>query len=110
MPFVALEVALELIRVLRVPLAKLRRADAALGAQAATAASSVPLNIAEGNRRAGRDRQHFFRIAAGSAAELQAALQVAAAWGYLTDEDLTVGRPILDRQLALLWGLTHRRA
>ena len=110
MPFVAQQVAHSLIRALRLPLASLRRSDAALADQARRAATSVALNIAEGNRRVGKDRQQFFRIAAGSAAELRAALEVAADWALLSEHELTEGRALLDRQLALLWGLTHRRA
>jgi len=68
----------------------------------------VLLNIAEGARRAGKDRAHHYRIAAGSAAEVGAALDVAAAWGYLDEARLDEVRRLVDRELGLLWGLTHR--
>lgn len=109
MPFIALEVAHQLIRAVRAPLAKLRRFSGKLADQAEEAASSVPMNVAEGNRRVGKDRLHFFRVAAGSAGELQSALEVAADWAYLSDDDLVEVRPVLDRELGLLWGLTHSR-
>jgi four helix bundle protein len=67
------------------------------------------MNILEGQRRAGRDRLHCYRIAAGSAAEVRGALTVATAWGYLTDEALAETRTLIDRELALLWRLTHAR-
>jgi four helix bundle protein len=68
-----------------------------------------PLNVAEGRSRAGRDRTHLFRIAAGSASEVAAALDVAQAFGYLSSELCEPSRKLLDRQRALLWGLTHPR-
>jgi four helix bundle protein len=71
------------------------------------AASSVALNLAEGNRRTGQDRLQFFRIAAGSAAEVRAALEVALAWGYIDAAPLAETE--LDRVLAMVWRLTHRR-
>jgi four helix bundle protein len=106
---VAHQVASQLIRSLRPLVESVRLSDASLADQLRRAASSVLLNIAEGNRRSGADRTRMFRIAAGSAAEVGAALEVASAWGYVTDAALVEVRPLLDRQLALLWGLTHRR-
>ena len=63
------------------------------------------LNIAEGSKRAGRDPRRFYRIAHGSAAEIQAALDVAAAWGWSLDDSPALA--LLDRQRGLLWGLTR---
>ena len=71
--------ALALVSGLRPVLGQLRTKDRALTDQLKRAASSVALNIAEGNRRAGQDRLQFFRIAAGSAAEVRAAMDVARA-------------------------------
>jgi four helix bundle protein len=67
----------------------------------------VVLNLAEGNRRTGQDRLQFFRIAAGSAAEVRAALEVACAWGHI--EASPAAGTEVDRVLAMLWRLTHRR-
>ena len=44
--------------------------------QAARAAASVALNIAEGNRRRGKARSNHLEIARGSAAEALTALQI----------------------------------
>ena len=44
-------------------------------------------------------------MAHGSAGELLAALDVADAWGW--EVECTHARAVLDRELALLWGLTH---
>ena len=106
-PFVAFEVALEVIRSLRDVVPKVRKHSGRLADQIVDAASSSPANLAEGNRRIGRDRLHFFRIAAGSADEVRGHLRVAHAWGWLTDQDIAHPLQLLDRELALIWGLTH---
>ena len=49
----------------------------------------------------------FFRIAAGSAAEVRAALEVALAWGCI--DAAPEAEAELDRVLAMVWRLTHRR-
>ncbi len=107
MKFIALELALLLVRALRGPLAALRRHDGDLAGQVRRAASSVPLALSEGRRRAGRDRLHLFRVAGGSAAEVETALRVAVAWGYLDAEDLSEVFALLDRLGAILWRLAH---
>ena len=99
--------ALGLVSALRPVLGELLKSDRSLADQLRRAASSVVLNIAEGNRRTGKDRLHFFRIAAGSAAEARAALEVARAWGMVGAAP--VAEAELDRVLAMLWRLTHRR-
>jgi four helix bundle protein len=70
-------------------------------------ASSIAANVAEGSRRVGKDRTHVLRIAAGSAQETQAHLQVALAWGYLEPSQVEGATKLIDRQLSLLWGLTR---
>jgi four helix bundle protein len=105
--FDALEVSLDLVRSLRLPLERIRCRDRMLHDQVRSAASSIPLNLAEGSRRSGKDRLHFFRIAAGSAAELRAALRVAIVWGDLREDTLADAFDLLDRVRAMLWGLTR---
>ena len=105
--FQAYEIALEMVAALRPSLEALARKDRDLADQVRRAASSVVLNLAEGARRTGKDRQHFYRIAAGSAAEVRAALAVARAWGNL--EPVAGVEALLDRVLAMLWRLTHGR-
>ena len=106
-PFHVYGAALGLVAGLRPVLGELAKSDRSLADQLRRAASSVVLNIAEGNRRAGKDRLQFFRIAAGSAAEVRAALDVARAWGMV--EATPEAEAELDRLLAMLWKLTHSR-
>jgi four helix bundle protein len=103
----AFDVSIELIRRLREPLARIQAGDGDLASQIRRAASSVPLNLAEGQRRAGRDRLHLFRVAAGSAAEVRAALVVAQAWGYVAEGDIAEGLALVDRLVAMTWRMTH---
>ncbi len=50
------------------------------------AASSVVLNIAEGNgRRSLKDRQRFFGIARASAAEVSSIMDIAEIYGYIDE-------------------------
>jgi four helix bundle protein len=103
--FHALEVSLELVRSLRGVLAKLRTRSRKLSGQLEDALISVPLNIGEGRRRAGRDRLHHWRIAAGSAEETRTCLRVAEALGILEWQELEAPLELIDRVLAMLWRL-----
>jgi len=105
--FDALELSLELIRALRQSVALVRRRSAKLASQLEDAASSVAANVSEGNRRAGKERIHLFRIAAGSAEEARTHLRVAEAWGYVAPRDIEPALGLADRELAMLWRLTH---
>ena len=107
MAFHAFEVSLELVRTLRGPLDVLRRRDPELWRQIRAAASSVCLNLAEGRRRRGKDRTHLWRVAAGSADEVGAALQVAVAWGYIGDVSAKRSLALIHRLQAMLWPLTR---
>ena len=109
MGFHAFEIGLELVQCLRLPIERIRKHDRDLAIQLRRAATSVPLNVAEGNRRGGQDRRQHFRIAAGSAAEVRAALLVAKAWGYVEARCVEAPLALVDRQLALLWRLTEPR-
>ena len=107
MSFDAFDASLEMIRTIRGPLAEIRTCDANLANQIRSAANSVPLNLNEGRRRAGRDRKHHWRIAAGSADELVAALRVAEAWGYTETNKIEPSLKVLDRILAMTWKMTR---
>ena len=105
--FIAFEVALEMVQALRAPLEEIAHRDVDLSGQIRRAGASVPLNLAEGNRRVGKDRRHHWRVAAGSADEVVAGLRVAEVWGYLDRELTAEPRQLCDRVLAMIWRLTH---
>jgi len=105
MMLVAYSVALDLIRALRPVVAELRKHSAEAADQVERAASSIVHNIAEGERRSGRDPRRFYTMAHGSAGEIRGALDVADAWGWPINASRA--RALLDRELALLWGLTR---
>ncbi len=107
MPFIALEVSLDLIRSLNSPLEQIRTRSCSLADQIDDAAASVALNLGEGRRRSGKDRVHLFRIAAGSADEVRTALRVAEARGQVDRNAIAAALQLCDRLLALTWGLTH---
>ena len=107
MRFEAYDHSLETIRILRSIAARLRSRDPDLLRQIRKAASSVPLNLAEGAGRRGKDRLHHYRIAEGSARELRAAVHVALAWGDAEEQETRRALEPLDRLVRLIWGLTH---
>jgi len=98
--------SLDLIRGLQPLVASLERKDKDLARQLRRAATSIPLNIAEGNRRTGKDKAYHFNVAAGSAAEVAAALEVAHAWGHLPTPEKQLD--LLDKIRATLWRLSNR--
>jgi four helix bundle protein len=106
--FVALQQAIEAIRILAPLVKRIRQHDRDLGEQLRRALSSVALNLAEGDGSRGGTRLARFSTAAGSNAEARAALRVAEAWGYVTREDARHGDAKLDRVAALLFGLGVR--
>jgi len=105
---IAYKIALQAATSLRGCLTTIRKKDRDLERQMRRATQSIVLNLSEGDRRQGRDRLHLFRVAAGSAAEVLAALDLAAAWGYLTEAQAAPSQQLLDRLLAICWRLTER--
>ena len=105
--FIALELSLDVIASLRTIVNALKTRDRELHDQIRRAASSICLNLAEGRRRSGCDRLHFWRVAAGSADELRTALRVAEAWGILEPEATLSAHRLLDQVLAILWRVTR---
>lgn len=105
--FIAYEVSLAVIRSLRVVLPEIERNDRDLADQIKRAASSVALNLAEGQRLTKGNKPKHYVIAHGSANEVRAALHTAIAWGWIGDATQQLAE--LDRLLALLWRLNHPR-
>ncbi len=81
-----------------------------LADQASRAACSVPLNLAEGSGRAGRDRQQHWRIAYGSALEAGSAVALLADAAVLDRERGREALELLDRVRAMTWRLLHPRS
>jgi four helix bundle protein len=107
MPFDAYVFAIELVTLAKPLIARVATHDAALANQLRRAVSSPPLNLAEGRKRVGRDRLHLWRVAAGSVAEVLAALEVAAAMGYLEGAETAEAAALCDRLGAITWRLTR---
>ena len=107
MPFDVYDRSLELVRQLAGPAVALERRDKDLANQLRRAASSVVLNIAEGRRRDGKDQRYHWRVAAGSAEETRACLQVAAAWGHLDGASTAGPLATVDRVAAMLYRPTR---
>ena len=110
MGFDAHDVAREIVIEVRAILGRVRVHDADLAKQLKRAAQSTFLNIGEGNRRVGGDKLHHFTVAAGSAGEVLDAVENAELWGYVDRASTADVRALLDRELAMLWRLTHPRA
>ena len=108
MAFDALDASLALVPHLRRPVEQIGRSDRNLASQIRRSASSVALNIAEGRKRAGGDRLHSWRIAAGSNAECRAALLVAIGWGWIAEADVAEALALHDRLAAMLHRMTRR--
>jgi four helix bundle protein len=104
-----LDVAILAIETLRPLVARIRQCDRDLGEQIRRALSSVALNIGEASGNEGGTRLSRFSTAAGSNAEVRAALRVAVAWGYVNDRDVEPGERLLDSIAAMLHKLGARR-
>jgi four helix bundle protein len=102
---VAYEIAVELVNELRPIVEVISQHDRNLADQMKRAATSVLLNLAEGQRRAAGNKRRAYEIAHGEAREVLGCLDCAAAWGYVTNA--VAARTKLDRLLGLCWGLTH---
>ena len=106
-PFIAFNLALDMVRAIRPLVERLQKHDPDLAKQLRRAGSSVALNLAEGRRRVKRDRLHCWRVAAGSADEVRACLYTAEAWGHLQDNHPADALELVDQLLAICWRLTH---
>ncbi len=77
--------------------------------QLVRAASSVPLNIAEGSARKGsKEFRRFLDVARGSLAEVQSAIELAKEYGYLKLLDYERLDGIATETAKTLWGLLRK--
>ena len=106
--FDAFENSLDILRSLRALLNILRSRDRDLEGHINRAAKSIALNVAEGNRRVGKDQFQLFRVAAGGTDEVRTGLRVGQALGYFTTGQIEQAMDFLDRQAAMLKRLTAR--
>ena len=75
--------------------------------QVIRSASSVPANIAEGAGRSGRGRLHHYRIAYGSAKEVDIHLRLLIGAGAITTSSAENAIHLFDDVRAITWRLLH---
>ena len=78
-----------------------------LADQVVRSASSVPANLAEGAGRAGKDRAYHYRIAYGSAKEVDTHLTLLVGAGAVDRGRARVARGLFDEVRAMTWRLLH---
>ena len=78
-----------------------------LADQVIRSASSVPANIAEGHGRFGRDRLHHWRIAYGSAKEVDCHLRLLFHAGAVNPTRAQEALNLFDEVRAMTWRLLH---
>ena len=88
--------------VLRVPAPLKSLAD-----QVIRSASSVPANLSEGHGRSGRDRMHHWRIAYGSAKEVDTHLRLLVGAGAINASQADTAIRLFDDVRAITWRLLH---
>ena len=91
--------------VMRVPAPLKSLAD-----QVVRAASTVPANLAEGAGRSGRDQLHFYRIAYGSAKEVDTHLRLLVGAGAIGNAQTANALHLFDDVRAMIWRLLHPRS
>jgi len=92
--------ALSIIRQVPAPLRSL--AD-----QVVRSATSVPANLAEGNGRTGRDRMHHWRIAYGSAKEVDIHLRLLVMANAIDATRASATIDLFDQVRAMTWRLLN---
>jgi len=99
----ALEAAgIAIALVIRVPTPLKSLAD-----QVIRSASSVPANLSEGHGRVGRDRFHHWRIAYGSAREVDSHLRLLVGAGAIDAKEAGTSLHLFDEVRAMTWRLLH---
>ena len=99
----ALEAAgISIALVIRVPAPLKSIAD-----QVIRSASSVPANLTEGHGRTGRDRLHHWRIAYGSAKEVDTHLRLLSQAGAIDKSRTVTALELFDEVRAMTWRLLN---
>lgn len=107
MALIVKQLALETITALRPLVRRISQRDRSLAQQLQRAASSIALNIGEAEYSDPGNRRARFHTAAGSAGETRTALEVALAWGYVSEPQASRVLASLDRVVAMLWRLSR---
>ena len=106
MPFLALDLSLDLIRGLRPTIELLRRKSPRLRRQLEDSLAGIVQNVCEGSGRTGGDRPQLYRYGLGSLREVNGILLAAVvAFGWLAEALLAAER---DRLGGILYGLQRR--
>ena len=77
--------------------------------QVIRSASSVSANLAEGHGRTGKSRVHHYRIAYGSAKEVEVHLQLLVSAGVIDKPRTCEALELFDRVRAMTWRLLNPR-
>jgi len=75
--------------------------------QVIRSASSVPANLTEGHGRTGRDRMYHWRIAYGSAKEVDTHLRLLTQAGAIDKTQTTAALELFDEVRAMTWRLLN---
>ena len=81
-----------------------------VGDQVIRSASSVAANLAEGHGRAGKDRAYHFRVAFGSAKEVETHLSILLAAGVVDGARADRALQLFDDVRAMTWRLLYPRS
>ena len=108
-PFIVQSTALEAAGIALRVVSRVPAPLKSLADQVVRAASSVPANLAEGNGRTGRDRLHHWRIAYGSAKEVDTHLRLLVNAGAIDPAQADQAIELFDRVRAMTWRLLHPR-
>ena len=108
MAFIVHDLTLQTLGKLKPLIEQIRRKDRSLADQMQRAGQSTFLNIAEGRSARGRNEVAKFQLALTECRETRAALQLAVAWGYVTQAASAEVDLALDQIAAMLWALVHR--
>ena len=102
-------VALNTVQLLVGVVGKIRSQDRDLANQLTRSMSSVAANLAEGDGSSGGTKRSRYETALGSARETRTHLQTAAAWGYVSGDEVAPIDRELDRVCAMTYRLLHPR-
>ncbi len=109
MALIVYDLALEMLRHIKLIIDKVARHDRNLADHMHRSAQQSFLNIAEARSARGRNEVAKFTNALCEAREARAAVAVAIAWGYVTAQEAQLADSNLNRMGGMLWGLTHRK-